>query len=80
MTKTACSTFYFHNSKQTSRSCLKCMKRSKTYNIHVSILLNTYTYMAGPKENTIKDFWYMVWQEKVEIIVMVTKLDEDGRV
>jgi hypothetical protein len=36
--------------------------------------------MAGPKTNTIKDFWYMVWQEKVEIIVMVTKLEEDGRV
>lgn len=36
--------------------------------------------MLGPKKNTIKDFWHMVWQEKVEIIVMVTKLEEDGRV
>ena len=56
------------------------MKRSKTYNIYVNILLNAYTYMAGPKTNTMKDFWNMVWQEKVEIIVMVTKLEEDGRV
>ena len=49
-------------------------------NIHVNILLHTYTFMLGPKKNTIKDFWCMVWQEKVEIIVMVTKLEEDGRV
>ena len=37
-------------------------------------------FFSGPKKNTIKDFWQMVWQEKVDIIVMVTKLQEDKRV
>ncbi|VDI03857.1 Hypothetical predicted protein, partial [Mytilus galloprovincialis] len=32
-----------------------------------------------PKKNTIKDFWQMVWQEKVGKIVMVTKLEEERR-
>jgi protein tyrosine phosphatase len=36
--------------------------------------------MSGPNKHTIKDFWQMVWQEKVDIIVMVTKLQEDRRV
>lgn len=26
--------------------------------------------------NTVTDFWEMVWQEKVPLIVMITKLQE----
>ena len=36
--------------------------------------------IAGPKKHTIQDFWQMVWQEKVDIIVMVTNLEEERRV
>lgn len=32
--------------------------------------------MSGPLEYTFDDFWWMVWQERAQIIVMVTKLVE----
>ena len=39
-----------------------------------------YEYLTGPKQNTINDFWQMVWQENVTQIVMLTNLMEDGKV
>ncbi|CAC5380713.1 PTPRT [Mytilus coruscus] len=38
-----------------------------------------YIASQGPKKNTIRDFWHMIWQEKVNKIVMVTKLEEERR-
>ena len=34
----------------------------------------------GPRENTIKDFWMMVWQQKSSVIVMLTGLKEKEKV
>ena len=33
----------------------------------------------GPLADTVTDFWYMVWQEKVRYIVMLTDLVEEGK-
>lgn len=35
---------------------------------------------AGPKDNTVSEFWRMLWEQNVPIIVMVTNVMEGGRV
>lgn len=42
---------------------------------------NSKNYIAtqGPLPNTVNDFWWMVWQEKSDCIVMVTKEIERGK-
>ncbi|MPC16315.1 Receptor-type tyrosine-protein phosphatase kappa [Portunus trituberculatus] len=42
---------------------------------YVDSLLTPKAYIAtqGPLENTIVDFWRMVWQQKTRLIVMLTK-------
>lgn len=35
---------------------------------------------AGPKQNTVQDFWLMIWQEDVKQVVMLTNLMEGTKV
>lgn len=35
---------------------------------------------AGPKEETVSDFWRMVWEQQSSIIVMVTRCEEGNKV
>ncbi|XP_062597463.1 receptor-type tyrosine-protein phosphatase epsilon-like isoform X1 [Saccostrea cucullata] len=37
---------------------------------------NEYIATQGPKQNTLVDFWTMIWQENVSSIVMLTNLQE----
>ncbi|CAB3378407.1 Hypothetical predicted protein [Cloeon dipterum] len=39
-----------------------------------------YIASQGPMANTVDDFWRMVWQEQVTLIVMVTNLTEEDKV
>ncbi|KAJ6661040.1 hypothetical protein lerEdw1_016841 [Lerista edwardsae] len=39
-----------------------------------------YIATQGPLLNTINDFWTMVWQEEVPLIIMLTKLKEEKEV
>ncbi|XP_065347378.1 receptor-type tyrosine-protein phosphatase S-like [Cloeon dipterum] len=38
-----------------------------------------YIATQGPKPQTVVDFWRMIWQEKVEAVVMVASLVENGK-
>uniref|UniRef100_A0A8W8P2R4 protein-tyrosine-phosphatase n=1 Tax=Magallana gigas TaxID=29159 RepID=A0A8W8P2R4_MAGGI len=40
---------------------------------------NRYIATQGPTQNTVGDFWLMVWQEHVEQIVMLTNLIEGSK-
>uniref|UniRef100_A0A2K6GYC0 Tyrosine-protein phosphatase non-receptor type 9 n=1 Tax=Propithecus coquereli TaxID=379532 RepID=A0A2K6GYC0_PROCO len=40
---------------------------------------NAYIGTQGPLENTYRDFWLMVWEQKVLVIVMTTRFEEGGR-
>ncbi|XP_018410149.1 PREDICTED: tyrosine-protein phosphatase non-receptor type 9 isoform X1 [Nanorana parkeri] len=39
---------------------------------------NTYIGTQGPMENTFQDFWQMVWEQNVLVIVMTTRVEEGG--
>ncbi|XP_078359591.1 tyrosine-protein phosphatase non-receptor type 13-like [Oculina patagonica] len=50
--------------------------------IKVPVGEDIYHYIAtqGPLPNTTQDFWQMVWEQKVEVIAMVTLEREGGKV
>ena len=39
----------------------------------------TYFIVLGPLPNTVDDFWHMVWQEKVQFIMILTNLIEERK-
>ncbi|CAG5863808.1 unnamed protein product [Menidia menidia] len=39
-----------------------------------------YIAAQGPKEETVTDFWRMVWEQQSSVIVMVTRCEEGNRV
>eukprot|EP00105_Crassostrea_gigas_P017835 XP_011435764.2 PREDICTED: receptor-type tyrosine-protein phosphatase epsilon-like [Crassostrea gigas] len=61
-----------------SRVILKGTDADYTNANYISGLDEEKVYIAsqGPKQNTLNDFWTMIWQEKVTQIVMLTNLKE----
>ena len=41
---------------------------------------NAFIVTQGPLENTIEDFWEMIWEYKSHAIVMLTPLKENEKV
>ncbi|KAM4740062.1 receptor-type tyrosine-protein phosphatase C [Anableps anableps] len=39
-----------------------------------------YIAAQGPKEETVSDFWRMIWEQQSSIIVMVTRCEEGSRI
>lgn len=52
-------------------------KRLGTVNVAFHCFL---TLFLGPKQNTVADFWCMVWQEHIEQIIMLTNVMEGNTV
>ncbi|KAM5170210.1 receptor-type tyrosine-protein phosphatase R [Mantella aurantiaca] len=67
-----------------SRVCLKPKNVKDSLNTYINAnfirgyggMEKTFIATQGPMINTVNDFWQMVWQEDVPVIVMITKLKE----
>uniref|UniRef100_A0A673ITW7 Receptor-type tyrosine-protein phosphatase C n=1 Tax=Sinocyclocheilus rhinocerous TaxID=307959 RepID=A0A673ITW7_9TELE len=67
---------------------LPCKYHSKTLFFLICTLLpiqgyqepKKYIAAQGPKDETIGDFWRMVWEQKSSIIVMVTRCEEGNKI
>ena len=35
--------------------------------------------MQGPMSNTVPDFWRLVWEQRVRVVVMITNIVEQGK-
>ncbi|XP_006629010.1 tyrosine-protein phosphatase non-receptor type 9 [Lepisosteus oculatus] len=67
-----------------TRVRLKTGRNEKSDYINASFMdgykqKNAYIGTQGPMQNTYRDFWRMIWEQNVLVIVMTTRTDEGGR-
>jgi len=51
-----------------------CTLQLKEFYIH-----KDFKPFIGPLPNTITDFWWLVWQERISVVAMVTNVLEGGQ-
>ena len=76
--------YIFHTGLQETK-CLHCFSRYEVLACCIS-QLGAFKAMAvllcfpGPTDTTVSDFWQMIWDQKCPVIVMLTNIEENGRV
>lgn len=48
--------------------------------LNPEVVARNVSFFKGPKENTLDDFWLMIWQEDVKQVIMLTNLMEGTKV
>ena len=51
-----------------------------SYSCHCNFQIKGLGDFTGPKENTVDDFWRMMYQLETRVIVMLCNLEENGKV
>ena len=52
----------------------------KVSSTKVYLMQITCNLSSGPKEDTVCDFWRMIWEKRIKAIIMLTNCVEDSMV
>lgn len=74
--------FQGDNAKLQGRQCQVTWGSGGTESLPLQGVGGRRLYVAaqGPLGNSTQDFWRMIWEQEVAVVVMITNLVENGRV